>query len=186
MDGKGQKLGKEQQLGNGLKFSSCMYLFLTQNKNNEKYPFPYCIWFQQHIKWETLQSHNKMQLQHKVKWSQFDFFFCKLYCNSHVALLQVHSVSQQPVQLGSKFRRETSLRRSSYALSQGAGPGRLITSGTCIRSTVPTVDEEVAANKNPLTVTENFTWWTICDTSVTHQITHEVALIGFRLGLVRI
>ncbi|XP_074523704.1 phospholipid-transporting ATPase IC isoform X2 [Halichoeres trimaculatus] len=62
---------------------------------------------------------------------------------------KVHSVSEQPVQLRSKLRREASLRRSSYALSQGAGPGRLITSGTCIRSTVPTVDEKVAANENP-------------------------------------
>ncbi|XP_034738345.1 phospholipid-transporting ATPase IC [Etheostoma cragini] len=61
---------------------------------------------------------------------------------------KVHSASLQPVELKSKLRRGTSLRRSSYALSQGAGPGRLITSGTCIRSTVPTVDEKVTESKN--------------------------------------
>ncbi|GLD72278.1 phospholipid-transporting ATPase IC-like protein [Lates japonicus] len=55
---------------------------------------------------------------------------------------KVHSVSHQPVALNSKFRRGTPLRRSSYALSQGAGPGRLITSGTCIRSTAPPMDEK--------------------------------------------
>ncbi|GAA6219395.1 phospholipid-transporting ATPase IC-like [Lates japonicus] len=61
---------------------------------------------------------------------------------------KVHSVSHQPVALNSKFRRGTPLRRSSYALSQGAGPGRLITSGTCIRSTAPPMDEKVTANNN--------------------------------------
>ncbi|XP_037626909.1 phospholipid-transporting ATPase IC isoform X1 [Sebastes umbrosus] len=60
---------------------------------------------------------------------------------------KVHSASLQPVELRSQFKR-TSLRRSSYALSQGAGTGRLITSGTFIRSTVPTVDEKVTASKN--------------------------------------
>ncbi|XP_029285689.1 phospholipid-transporting ATPase IC isoform X2 [Cottoperca gobio] len=61
---------------------------------------------------------------------------------------KVHSVLSQPVELRSKLRRGTSLRRSSYAVSQGAGPGRLITSGTCIRSTVPTVDEKVTASND--------------------------------------
>ncbi|XP_039984527.1 phospholipid-transporting ATPase IC [Xiphias gladius] len=56
---------------------------------------------------------------------------------------KVQSVSHQPVELKSKFRRGTSLRRSSYALSQGAGPGRLIASGTCIHSTASPVDEKV-------------------------------------------
>ncbi len=46
------------------------------------------------------------------------------------------------------MRRGTSLRRSSYALSQGAGPGHLISSGTCIRSTAPPVDEKVTASNN--------------------------------------
>ncbi|XP_049910640.1 phospholipid-transporting ATPase IC [Epinephelus moara] len=59
---------------------------------------------------------------------------------------KVHNVPGQQVELKSKFRRGRSVRRSSYALSQGAGPGRLITSGTCIRSTVPTVDEKVTAS----------------------------------------
>ncbi|XP_018522909.2 LOW QUALITY PROTEIN: phospholipid-transporting ATPase IC [Lates calcarifer] len=61
---------------------------------------------------------------------------------------KVHSVSHQPVALNSRFRRGTPLRRSSYALSQGAGPGRLITSGTCIRSTAPPMDEKVTASNN--------------------------------------
>ncbi|XP_073332527.1 phospholipid-transporting ATPase IC [Pagrus major] len=43
---------------------------------------------------------------------------------------KVHSASHQPVELRSHLRRGTSLRRSSYALSQGAGPGRHITSAT--------------------------------------------------------
>ncbi|XP_068447617.1 phospholipid-transporting ATPase IC [Clinocottus analis] len=62
---------------------------------------------------------------------------------------KIHSVSRQPVELRSSLTRGASLRRSSYALSQGGGPGRLITSGTCIRSTVPTVHERVTANENP-------------------------------------
>ncbi|XP_044055382.1 phospholipid-transporting ATPase IC isoform X2 [Siniperca chuatsi] len=62
---------------------------------------------------------------------------------------KVHSASRQPVELRSKFRRGTSLRRSSYALSQGTGPGRLITSGTCIRITAPPLDEKVTTSKNP-------------------------------------
>ncbi|XP_075943525.1 phospholipid-transporting ATPase IC [Anarhichas minor] len=62
---------------------------------------------------------------------------------------KVHSASCQLMELRSKLRRGTSLRRSSYALSQGAGAGRYITSGTCIRSTVPTVDEKVTASNNP-------------------------------------
>ncbi|XP_054458988.1 phospholipid-transporting ATPase IK [Anoplopoma fimbria] len=56
---------------------------------------------------------------------------------------KVHSVSRQPVELRSKFTRGASHRRSSYALSQGSGPGRLITSASRIPSTVPTVDEKV-------------------------------------------
>ncbi|XP_041646707.1 phospholipid-transporting ATPase IC isoform X1 [Cheilinus undulatus] len=62
---------------------------------------------------------------------------------------KVHSMSRPPVELRSQLTRNTSLRRSSYALSQGAGPGRLISSGTCIRSTVPTVDEIVTASNKP-------------------------------------
>uniref|UniRef100_A0A3Q3J0D8 Phospholipid-transporting ATPase n=1 Tax=Monopterus albus TaxID=43700 RepID=A0A3Q3J0D8_MONAL len=52
----------------------------------------------------------------------------------------VHSMSHQSVELRSKFRRGTSLRRSSYAVSQGAGPGRFITSASSTRSKVPLVD----------------------------------------------
>lgn len=43
---------------------------------------------------------------------------------------KIHSLSPSPVELRSKFKRESSLRRSSYAISQGSGPGRLINSAT--------------------------------------------------------
>uniref|UniRef100_A0A3P8QYI0 Phospholipid-transporting ATPase n=2 Tax=Astatotilapia calliptera TaxID=8154 RepID=A0A3P8QYI0_ASTCA len=46
---------------------------------------------------------------------------------------KVHSVSHQSVELRSRFRRGTPLRRSSYAVSQGAGSGRHITSATHMR-----------------------------------------------------
>ncbi|XP_005478764.1 phospholipid-transporting ATPase IK isoform X2 [Oreochromis niloticus] len=46
---------------------------------------------------------------------------------------KVHSVSHQSVELRSRFRRGTRLRRSSYAVSQGAGSGRHITSATHMR-----------------------------------------------------
>nr|XP_020479880.1 phospholipid-transporting ATPase IC-like [Monopterus albus] len=62
---------------------------------------------------------------------------------------KVHSMSHQSVELRSKFRRGTSLRRSSYAVSQGAGPGRFITSASSTRSKVPLVDEKVTARTNP-------------------------------------
>lgn len=65
--------------------------------------------------------------------------------HSHLAVLQIHHMSNQ-VELRSKFSRGSSLRRSSYALSQGAGPGRLITSGKCFRSTDPLGGEKVADN----------------------------------------
>ncbi|XP_029987778.1 phospholipid-transporting ATPase IC [Sphaeramia orbicularis] len=61
---------------------------------------------------------------------------------------KVHSVSHQPVELRSKVVRGTSLRRSSYALSQGPGPRRMIASGTYMCNTVPTVDEKVTENNN--------------------------------------
>ncbi|XP_068175342.1 phospholipid-transporting ATPase IC [Antennarius striatus] len=49
---------------------------------------------------------------------------------------KVYNSSSQPVELKSTLRRQTSTRRSSYALSQGAGPGRLISSGIGIRNTM--------------------------------------------------
>lgn len=53
---------------------------------------------------------------------------------------QIHSVPNQPaVELKSALRRGASSRRSSYALSQGAGPGYLITSGTGFHSAAPVV-----------------------------------------------
>ncbi|XP_042272962.1 phospholipid-transporting ATPase IC [Thunnus maccoyii] len=68
---------------------------------------------------------------------------------------KVHSTSYKSVELKSNFRRGSSRRRSSYAVSQGAGPGHLITSGTGIHSTVPTVDEKVTASYNPQVVMDH-------------------------------
>ncbi|XP_047444139.1 phospholipid-transporting ATPase IC [Mugil cephalus] len=65
---------------------------------------------------------------------------------------KVHSTSPQPVELRSPFRRGASHRRSSYAVSQGAGPGRLITSATCIRNTTLPVDEKVTTSSKPTDV----------------------------------
>ncbi|XP_068599620.1 phospholipid-transporting ATPase IC [Brachionichthys hirsutus] len=63
---------------------------------------------------------------------------------------KVYNSSPQPVELKSKLRRRTSSRRSSYALSQGAGPGRLISSGIGIRNTkLP--EERIATATHPLT-----------------------------------
>lgn len=61
---------------------------------------------------------------------------------------QIHSTSRQLVELNSHFRRGTSHRRSSYAISQEAGPGRIITSGTSIHHSVQTVDEKVTTCNN--------------------------------------
>lgn len=56
---------------------------------------------------------------------------------------KIHTSSLLPVEVLSNRSRGSSLRRSSYALSQGAGPRRLISSGCGLRSTVPSVDEKV-------------------------------------------
>ncbi|KAL1023001.1 hypothetical protein UPYG_G00035240, partial [Umbra pygmaea] len=54
---------------------------------------------------------------------------------------KVHNTNDRPVELQrSGFRRGASQRRSSYAVSQGRGIGRLITSEGSLRSTVPPVD----------------------------------------------
>ncbi|KAJ7993027.1 hypothetical protein DPEC_G00268180 [Dallia pectoralis] len=54
---------------------------------------------------------------------------------------RVHSVQREPVEMQqSGFTRGHSHRRSSYAMSQGRGLGRLITSGASLRSTAPPVD----------------------------------------------
>ncbi|XP_015238140.1 PREDICTED: phospholipid-transporting ATPase IC-like isoform X1 [Cyprinodon variegatus] len=62
---------------------------------------------------------------------------------------KIHSSSPPPVELRSKFSRGSSLRRSSYAISQGAGPGRLIKSATSIRNTETLKDEKVNISKKP-------------------------------------
>ncbi|KAF7668360.1 hypothetical protein LDENG_00016170 [Lucifuga dentata] len=61
---------------------------------------------------------------------------------------KVHSTQHQPVEMRSKFRRGRFLRRSSYALSQGPGPGHLIPSRTSFHSTAPPVDEKVTTTSN--------------------------------------
>ncbi|KAM3619285.1 uncharacterized protein V6R79_005496 [Siganus canaliculatus] len=59
---------------------------------------------------------------------------------------KVHSVLLQPVELKSKLRRGTTLRRSSYALSQGPGPGRFISSGSLARHTALPGNEKLTAS----------------------------------------
>ncbi|KAM9385836.1 phospholipid-transporting ATPase IC [Pholidichthys leucotaenia] len=53
---------------------------------------------------------------------------------------KIHSLPTQPVDLRPRLRRGSSLRRSSYAVSQGAGLGRIITSASSIRSTTVPVN----------------------------------------------
>ncbi|MEQ2250380.1 hypothetical protein ILYODFUR_000148, partial [Ilyodon furcidens] len=60
---------------------------------------------------------------------------------------KIHSLSPPPVELRSKFRRGSSLRQSSYAISQGAGSGRLITSATSIRSAEVLKDRKMTTSK---------------------------------------
>lgn len=56
-----------------------------------------------------------------------------------LCVMQIHSVLRRPAEPKSALRRGVSPRRSSYALSQGAGPGYLITSGIGVHSTAPVV-----------------------------------------------
>ncbi|KAK5601583.1 hypothetical protein CRENBAI_023767 [Crenichthys baileyi] len=60
---------------------------------------------------------------------------------------KIHSLSPPPVELRSKFSRGSSLRRSSYAISQGAGSGRLITSAASIRSAEVLKDGKMTTSK---------------------------------------
>ncbi|XP_008275748.1 probable phospholipid-transporting ATPase IC [Stegastes partitus] len=59
---------------------------------------------------------------------------------------KVHIITNQPVELRSKFKRGTSLRRSSYAISQDAGSGRIVTTRTSFHSTVLPGHEKVTAS----------------------------------------
>ncbi|XP_029906406.1 phospholipid-transporting ATPase IC isoform X2 [Myripristis murdjan] len=61
---------------------------------------------------------------------------------------KIHTTRLQPVELKSKLRRGNSVRRSSYALSQGRGP-RHLTSGTSAHSRVPSVKDRVIASNDP-------------------------------------
>uniref|UniRef100_A0A4W5NJ00 Phospholipid-transporting ATPase n=1 Tax=Hucho hucho TaxID=62062 RepID=A0A4W5NJ00_9TELE len=62
---------------------------------------------------------------------------------------QVHITKHGPVELQkSGFRRGDSHRRSSYAMSQGRGIGRLITSGASRRITFPPVDRRGTLGDN--------------------------------------
>ncbi|XP_047229759.1 phospholipid-transporting ATPase IC [Girardinichthys multiradiatus] len=60
---------------------------------------------------------------------------------------KIHSMSPPPVELRSKFRRGSSLRQSSYAISQGAGSGRLIISATSIQSAEVLKDGKMTTSK---------------------------------------
>ncbi|XP_035997230.1 phospholipid-transporting ATPase IC [Fundulus heteroclitus] len=62
---------------------------------------------------------------------------------------KIHSSSPPPVELRSKFRRGSSFRRSSYAISQDAGPGRLINSASSIRRAEVLKEEKVAGSEKP-------------------------------------
>uniref|UniRef100_A0A3B5LTS1 Phospholipid-transporting ATPase n=1 Tax=Xiphophorus couchianus TaxID=32473 RepID=A0A3B5LTS1_9TELE len=57
---------------------------------------------------------------------------------------KIHNSSPPPVELRSRFARGSSLRRSSYAISQGAGPGRLINSTTSIQRAEVLKEEKVS------------------------------------------
>lgn len=59
--------------------------------------------------------------------------------------MQIHS-SNDPVELKSWFQRGTLQRRSSYAVSQGKGFGKLITTGVGLPSTAPPQDWRVTAD----------------------------------------
>ncbi|CAB1331466.1 unnamed protein product [Coregonus sp. 'balchen'] len=62
---------------------------------------------------------------------------------------KVHNTKRGPVELQKFcFRRGDPRRRSSYAMSQGRGIGRLITSGTSLRSTAPPVDRRGTLGDN--------------------------------------
>ncbi|XP_014907066.1 phospholipid-transporting ATPase IC [Poecilia latipinna] len=60
---------------------------------------------------------------------------------------KIHNSSPPPVELTSRFARGSSLRRSSYAISQGAGPGRLIHSATSIQRAEALKEEKVSTSK---------------------------------------
>ncbi|XP_020557919.1 phospholipid-transporting ATPase IC isoform X1 [Oryzias latipes] len=62
---------------------------------------------------------------------------------------KVHSTAPQTVEMSSKFTRRSPLRRSSYAVSQGEGPGRVINSAVSTRSAVMMMDEKSAATSKP-------------------------------------
>ncbi|XP_036067626.1 phospholipid-transporting ATPase IC [Oryzias melastigma] len=47
---------------------------------------------------------------------------------------KVHSSAPQTAEMSSTFRRRSTMRRSSYAVSQGEGPGRIITSAVSTRN----------------------------------------------------
>ncbi|XP_029607201.1 phospholipid-transporting ATPase IC [Salmo trutta] len=62
---------------------------------------------------------------------------------------RVHITKHRPIELQkSGFRRGDSHRRSSYAMSQGRGIGRLITSGASRRITAPPVDRRGTLGEN--------------------------------------
>ncbi|XP_009294623.2 phospholipid-transporting ATPase IC isoform X2 [Danio rerio] len=58
---------------------------------------------------------------------------------------KIHSSANEPVELQSWFQRGTVQRRSSYAVSQGKGFGKLITTGVGLPSAAPRQDGRVTA-----------------------------------------
>lgn len=56
-----------------------------------------------------------------------------------LCVVQIHSTPQRPVELKSALRRRVTPRRSSYALSQEAGPRYLFTSGIVSHGNTPLV-----------------------------------------------
>uniref|UniRef100_A0A096M158 Phospholipid-transporting ATPase n=1 Tax=Poecilia formosa TaxID=48698 RepID=A0A096M158_POEFO len=65
--------------------------------------------------------------------------------NKHKAFIRKQILLE--VELTSRFARGSSLRRSSYAISQGAGPGRLIHSATSIQRAEALKEEKVSTSK---------------------------------------
>ncbi|KTF89196.1 hypothetical protein cypCar_00031114 [Cyprinus carpio] len=73
-----------------------------------------------------------------------DYFFLGIHV-CRLIIVHIHS-SNKPVELKSWFQRGTLQRRSSYAVSQGKGFGKLITTGVGLPSTAPPQDRRVTAD----------------------------------------
>lgn len=76
----------------------------------------------------------------QLTWNKHCYCLCSPYFS-----LQIHSSANEPVELQSWFQRGTVQRRSSYAVSQGRGFGKLITTGVGLPSAAPGQDGRVMA-----------------------------------------